>query len=1227
FVGTWYWAGMEYGNAIRAFNDLPDDYFYYYIFSNICTDGTVYTIAERVDAPSDNFVITAAPDEYRLVDAYMHNDNWENVIPLHDLTVSGLGTSCIDNSNIREEGSSQEIYMKNQESESWVFYRLGVTNSEYDSTRWHSHEEGHISPQLEVINDNLRKSFFNFENGAEAEVTSDMNVHVGLMPEFWRGLIEVYEDSIWIYTMTGHWKWFFPTQDYSQIKHEDMPYRLHTSSGELVEEGLLYGGNPYYSPWGKRIDTLGEGEYILEIDRTYTIGDFDYTGMVRYEFVSTNDYTSLPFMDSMKLTCDGEPCQILKADTEKILSFDVQSGHGVLEFVNLYFEHQGTWANFPLGQTGDHYEGAFLSLGDLEVKFKIVLIDNSGNSMEYIFTIPTRESSRPQSKIENFGEEFTGYLDVFVEKMASNVARNSLEEGQREVMTIGEYEYDVTFVSSNGNSADFEINGETLTMVNQGESRVLADESTLTVLYVDVGENETYIVEFIIEHPEVEWVIVDKVVDHEAVAVPGVGMAGNPVKLDVGEPNYFNFQDVRIQEAGQYRVHGKLRGANGAVLTSTSGPMDEFWNFQVNDCTDLDGDGYSPDLEDCGEIDCNDEDSSINPGADEICDDADNDCDGAVNEENVCGGTASSCSSGVYAPGTVAESICMGDECEAVAEGKSQTLDLKGSLVTNLISFHILPEDRDVESVVAPIADNLYLVQDDEGNVYTPPNVVFEGHPGTNTIGDIRPEKGYYIKVYEDDTLTVAGDLVDSNVRTKLIMNRSHKIGYPFDYEQPLTNVMASILDKIMLMKSASGELYYPPGYLTPDHPGTNTIGNMKPGEGYHITVTEDVVFDFGTITCGNGVCDKGETIATCATDCAIKDPPPTVKKGSRVIGASSIDTNLELAKVKVDGSSYDNTELKGKKVVRITETVEAEDGGKVEEVKVAFEHNFDEAPLDFTKAEFEEQTEDALEGMMIVKGIDLTGQDTTKTMYVDKLVDGTHLCVKDVPFTDSTTFSENCDGPDEELIDCSVPNKYDCAIEDGKFVVSNLKHSGAKEQTYYCGDNLCRHESCSNCPEDCGKCSEPDPGNIPSGSRGTDTHRDTSNRPDLVPSTGTGDFVPDTTQRSATTPSNTNTEPNPEQGGVIEHIKVDADLKEETKVQVGAIAGVAVLIAVLIFLIVLGIVKVKKTHLDPKTRYLHTLERYVKSQKDRGYSESEIKDRVKEAGWSKEYVKQVFRK
>ncbi len=83
---------------------------------------------------------------------------------------------------------------------------------------------------------------------------------------------------------------------------------------------------------------------------------------------------------------------------------------------------------------------------------------------------------------------------------------------------------------------------------------------------------------------------------------------------------------------------------DGDSCTANSDCQSRFcWNNICSQpCTDNDKDGYGTSGSGCkaGDIlrDCNDDNAAIHPGATEVCDGVDNNCDGSINEGNVCCG-------------------------------------------------------------------------------------------------------------------------------------------------------------------------------------------------------------------------------------------------------------------------------------------------------------------------------------------------------------------------------------------------------------------------------------------------------------------------------------------------------------------------------------------------------------------------------------------------------------
>src|SRR3989304_804962 len=91
-------------------------------------------------------------------------------------------------------------------------------------------------------------------------------------------------------------------------------------------------------------------------------------------------------------------------------------------------------------------------------------------------------------------------------------------------------------------------------------------------------------------------------------------------------------------------------------------------------CTDNENDGYAVEGGSCGPVDCNDNNSSINPGANELCDGKDNNCNGAIDEGFDIGIV---CSTGIGACETIGTKICASDGLSTVCNATPGTQSME----------------------------------------------------------------------------------------------------------------------------------------------------------------------------------------------------------------------------------------------------------------------------------------------------------------------------------------------------------------------------------------------------------------------------------------------------------------------------------------------------------------------------------------------------------------------
>lgn len=157
-----------------------------------------------------------------------------------------------------------------------------------------------------------------------------------------------------------------------------------------------------------------------------------------------------------------------------------------------------------------------------------------------------------------------------------------------------------------------------------------------------------------------------------------------------------------------------------------------------------------------------------------------------------------------------------------------QTIDLPEGW--SVISGFLVPDEPDVELLLAGIADNLVVIQNMSG-VYAPPPI------NANTLGNWDSLSGYKIKMLADDQLVYCGDLPESNSASfstgyKIIpylSNRSADIDELFD--DPANDIL-------YLFDLYNSTIYWPMGEIF-------TLTSLHPGSGYQGFFINPVTINF----------------------------------------------------------------------------------------------------------------------------------------------------------------------------------------------------------------------------------------------------------------------------------------------------------------------------------------------------------------------------------------------
>ncbi len=159
--------------------------------------------------------------------------------------------------------------------------------------------------------------------------------------------------------------------------------------------------------------------------------------------------------------------------------------------------------------------------------------------------------------------------------------------------------------------------------------------------------------------------------------------------------------------------------------------------------------------------------------------------------------------------------------------GLSMTLPLAGRYF-ELISTCYVPTHLAANLVFGNV-QHLAIVYQVDGGIYVPPII--------NTIGEIDVTQGYQVYCTAASEITFEGALIDPLTNYTLAARRWNWLGYPFDFEVPVNVALAPIEDVISIVMNDEGHLWIPRLI--------NTLGNLTPGEGYYVFVTQDITFQY----------------------------------------------------------------------------------------------------------------------------------------------------------------------------------------------------------------------------------------------------------------------------------------------------------------------------------------------------------------------------------------------
>lgn len=149
----------------------------------------------------------------------------------------------------------------------------------------------------------------------------------------------------------------------------------------------------------------------------------------------------------------------------------------------------------------------------------------------------------------------------------------------------------------------------------------------------------------------------------------------------------------------------------------------------------------------------------------------------------------------------------------------------------NLISSYLAPQDSTLDNLFTDVRSNMVIAKNGAGQVYWPVYSI-------NSVGKWNKCHGYQINMQALDTLTVSGQEISPQQTPMVLSQGWNMVAYLKHCPMRADSAFASISNSLTIAKNGAGQVYWPAFSI-------NSIGNMRPGQGYQVYLTSGATLTY----------------------------------------------------------------------------------------------------------------------------------------------------------------------------------------------------------------------------------------------------------------------------------------------------------------------------------------------------------------------------------------------